>query len=285
VVNQDGSRLENWPIHLIVNNSSMMASTPALADITGDGYPEIFVCGTEATDHMELGWIGADANWLPGWPVVSPAATQSSPVIGDLDGDGDLEAVLANENAMIQAWHHDGSEVDGFPLVTGDYNRATPVLMDVNEDGFLDMLYVGWDRSIYLWTFPTVYDGDMSPWYTFLHDQMRTGNAGTLDWVVGVEEEGLTPGFVQLDANWPNPFNPKTTIRFRMGESQRVRLAIYDLRGRRVASLVDETLPGGDYQRSWDGRDADGRPQASGIYFARLQVGRQVESRKMTLLK
>ena len=284
-INHNGTRRPGWPIFMHVNNSSIMASSAALADITGDGIPEIFACGTEATDHMVLGWLDKDANWLPGWPVDSPNASQSSPVVGDLDGDGDLEVVLANENATVQAWHHDGTEVAGFPLITGDYNRSTPLLMDVNEDGNLDLLLVGWDKSIYLWTFPTVYDGHKTPWYTYCHDQMRTSNAGTLDWVVGVDLDEPVPGLVQLDANWPNPFNPTTTIRFTIGDGASVRLSVYDLRGRLVAALVDEDLPAGVYQRSWNGRDAVGTPQASGIYFARLQVGDKVESRKMTLLK
>ena len=286
VINLNGTRQAGWPIHLTVNNSSMLGSTPALADVTGDGFPEIFVAGVLNTSNMTVGWLdGATASWLPGWPQISTHATQSSPIVGDVDGDGDLEVILANEDASIEGWHHDGTPLAGFPLITGDFNRATPIFTDADHNGNLDMLYVGWDRNIYLWTFPTAWDSEKYPWYTFLHDQNRTGNVESIDWIIGVEDGAPEAGRIVLDPNYPNPFNPKTTIRFSIASGAEVELLVYDSLGRRVATLVDEKLPAGSYQRSWDGRDGDGTPQASGIYFAKLRVGDRVESRKMTLLK
>ncbi len=289
VFNHDGSHLAGFPMPLTNNNGSLKAPSPALADITGDGLPEIFACGVVGSHTMDIGWIDSAGAWMPGWPIDIGDHSQSSPVVGDLDGDGDFEVILAHEDGNIDAWHHDGAPVDGFPLSTSEFARAVPSLVDVDQNGSLDMIFVGWDRNIYIWEFPTVYDPAMTPWYSFMHGFRRTGNATTLDWVVGVDEEDLLPAgqLLRLDENFPNPFNPKTNIRFTVGgdTAQRVALDIFDVRGRRLARLLGETLEPGNYLRSWDGRDDRGAAMPSGIYFALLNVGEQSESKKLTLLK
>jgi hypothetical protein len=84
----------------------------------------------------------------------------------------------------------------------------------------------------------------------------------------------------------PNPFAPRTQLRFQLSSPGRVSLAIYDVRGRLVRSLVEaESLPAGEHLRSWDGRDEGGAPLASGIYFARLRSGGHALTRKITLLR
>jgi hypothetical protein len=88
-----------------------------------------------------------------------------------------------------------------------------------------------------------------------------------------------------LDQNSPNPFNPRTTIRFSLPEAGRTRLAVYDIRGRRVALLVDEVLAAGDHAVVWDGRDGRGGRAGSGVYLYRLEAKGQVTSRRMTLVK
>jgi|GEM_PF-3424004 len=83
----------------------------------------------------------------------------------------------------------------------------------------------------------------------------------------------------------PNPFNPQTTISFYTDEPQQVRLAVYDLRGRRVAELTDQQYQVGEHSVEWRGRDASGRAVPSGEYFFRIEIGSQVEIRKAMLLR
>ncbi len=83
----------------------------------------------------------------------------------------------------------------------------------------------------------------------------------------------------------PNPFNPSTVIRFSVPTSGATRLEICDLQGRLVRTLVDETLPSGDYLRRWDGRDDHGANAASGVYFARLVTRDGVSVSKLALVK
>jgi hypothetical protein len=88
-----------------------------------------------------------------------------------------------------------------------------------------------------------------------------------------------------LHRNEPNPFNPRTTIRYSLAAPGRVDLCVYDLRGRLVRTLVAEERPAGLQQAIWDGRDDSGIAVASGVYFYRLESGDFEQSRKMLLLK
>ena len=88
-----------------------------------------------------------------------------------------------------------------------------------------------------------------------------------------------------LGQNYPNPFNPRTTISFTLPKAEAVTLAVFDIEGRLVSTLVDEAASAGENAAQWDGRDELGRSVASGIYFYRLQSGTEVRTRKMVLLK
>ena len=93
------------------------------------------------------------------------------------------------------------------------------------------------------------------------------------------------PAAVAITGVWPNPFNPRTNIAFTVPAAAHVRLAVYDLRGRRVDVLVDEVRGAGSYAVVWQGRSSDGGPLSSGVYFARLEVGGEVRTSKLVLVR
>ena len=93
------------------------------------------------------------------------------------------------------------------------------------------------------------------------------------------------PEHLTLDANYPNPFNPMTTISFALPKSTHVQLRVFDLSGKLITTLADETLSAGRHEAIWTGRDDSGRQAASGMYFYRLIADGQIQSRKMLLLK
>ena len=96
---------------------------------------------------------------------------------------------------------------------------------------------------------------------------------------------GVPQGFT-LEQNHPNPFGPETEISYRMAAPQHVELAVFDLKGRLLVTLVETQHPAGDFKTRWNGRDAQGEPMPSGIYFCQLRVGRSiVAARKMTLIR
>jgi hypothetical protein len=94
------------------------------------------------------------------------------------------------------------------------------------------------------------------------------------------------PGGPLLGANHPNPFNPLTTIEFSVGRDGPARLEVYDASGRQVRTLLQEYLVAGrKYAVDWNGRDARGVRQSSGVYYYRLETGQGVQTRSMVLLK
>ena len=93
------------------------------------------------------------------------------------------------------------------------------------------------------------------------------------------------PTEFELGANYPNPFNPTTTIEFSVPEATEVTLEVYDMMGRRVATLVNGQLDAGRYQANWNSRSDAGTPVASGVYIYRIQAGSFQQVRQMVLMK
>jgi hypothetical protein len=110
---------------------------------------------------------------------------------------------------------------------------------------------------------------------------------GNIDPLTQVEIGNLkpTPERFGLNQNAPNPFNPSTNIAYELPEPAEVKLAIYNLLGQEVRTLVNGPVEAGYYTATWDGRDAGGRQVASGIYLYRIQAGKFVQARRMMLLK
>ena len=88
------------------------------------------------------------------------------------------------------------------------------------------------------------------------------------------------PNSFLLSQNYPNPFNPKTIINFQLPKFSSVKLFIYDVLGKEISILVNETLKPGSYNIEWDASN-----YASGVYFYRLMAGDFSETKKMVLVK
>ncbi len=99
------------------------------------------------------------------------------------------------------------------------------------------------------------------------------------------ENDYVIPGEFRLQQNYPNPFNPETNIAFNLEKSGHVNLEVYDILGRKQATLFDGVLGAGEHTFTWHGIDANGRQASSGIYFYRLSSDGYSLTRKMTLLK
>lgn len=123
----------------------------------------------------------------------------------------------------------------------------------------------------------------------FVYD--LTANVSSAHWVGskcgrgGGGKEPFADEVVVLEGIKPNPFNPVATIVFSLPRASRVRLGVYDLAGRRVASLLDERRVAGTHEVLWRGRDDRGRRAASGVYVAVLEAGETVRRHRMVLLK
>jgi hypothetical protein len=103
--------------------------------------------------------------------------------------------------------------------------------------------------------------------------------------VTGHETQWIEPEVYILLQNFPNPFNPFTTIRFGLRYGGQVTLRIYDAAGRPVRTLVDDVLEPGLHTAQWDGRNDGGTRAASGVYFYRIRTAGFERTRKMVLLR
>ena len=88
-----------------------------------------------------------------------------------------------------------------------------------------------------------------------------------------------------LHQNYPNPFNPITTIQYDIPYQTDIRLIIFDILGRQVVQLVDQTLDAGYHSTIWNGQDSFGLPVSAGVYFFQLQSNDFIKTQKMILLK
>ena len=126
--------------------------------------------------------------------------------------------------------------------------------------------------TVVAWTgAPNFHSGDIPPAQT----------------VTAVQEEHAAsrPKSFVLEQNYPNPFNSQTMIRFALPEREEVELAVYNLMGQKVRTLIGGVRKAGTYTVRWDGRDESGRGLASGVYLYRLQAGTKVKTHKLLLLQ
>ncbi len=107
---------------------------------------------------------------------------------------------------------------------------------------------------------------------------------GLSDAAAGSKTERKPQTFALLD-NYPNPFNPSTTISYQLPEPESVKLEIFDVLGRHVRTLVDKPQSAGNHSVVWDGRDQRGQKVASGIYIYSMKAGSFFDRRKLLLLK
>lgn len=103
--------------------------------------------------------------------------------------------------------------------------------------------------------------------------------------LTGIREEEFLPAAFALDQNFPNPFNPGTTIRFAVPVRTNVKLSVYNILGQRVATLVNEAKNEGFHSVYWSGKSDGGFSVASGLYFYHITTGTYTATRKMLLIK
>jgi protocatechuate 3,4-dioxygenase beta subunit len=100
-----------------------------------------------------------------------------------------------------------------------------------------------------------------------------------------VDQDNSLPQSIQLLGNYPNPFNPETTIQYHIDRTARVQLTIYNINGKRINQLVNQTQAAGEYHITWRGVNQEGEQVASGVYFYRLNIDTEQLHGKMMLLR
>ena len=190
----------------------------------------------------------------------------------DLTGDGLLDLAVIDVNpATGPALVVLVGQRDGVPVVEGRYplpGTGSQVLAgDVNGDGATDLVVLG--RSV---------EGGPGGAFVFLNQ--------TTPMTAVASETAAAPSTVALGANYPNPFNPATTIPLAVpAGAGEVDLTIYNVLGQPVRRVWNGPLAAGEHRLGWDGRDEQGQSVAAGVYLMRLHVGDHTRIRKMVKLE
>jgi flagellar hook assembly protein FlgD len=124
---------------------------------------------------------------------------------------------------------------------------------------------------------------------TIINDMGAYGGPNAIGWIyVSVEDEFfIEPVLCNLYQNYPNPFNPQTTISFSVAQtSSFVTLGIYNIKGQKIKTIVNQKLEQGLHQIIWDGKNDNNQYVASGFYFYKLKVNdKNIAIKKCLLLK
>jgi hypothetical protein len=303
VLNTRGEHYPGWPRDF----PGHAHCTPTAGDFSSETPFLEVAFGTKIDGIYYL--LDSEGFVMYGWPNHAPwnGNTWDSPVIGDIDGDEELEVVFDCSSGdvtdtgvvgYVWAFNPDGSSVENFPLrVVGTTFAFVPAIGDVDNDGILEMVVmsryeVGFTRMynrVAIYKLHTPYNPDLMIWPMSAHDPQRTNNATFKrpTWVDDFRSE-LKPERFELAQNYPNPFNSRTTIKYSVKASYpvQVRLKVFNISGQEVRDLVDKVERTGSYFITWDGCNSGGEEVASGIYIYRLTVGDGSSSeRKMVFLR
>jgi hypothetical protein len=259
--NTTGSGI-NWTRHTVTSNWSTDCRD-IIADIDGDGLEDIVLSHSEGAGR--LSWFEN-----PGW-------TEQAIEQGDLDGahsleaadfdlDGDVDVFTGEMHTSPQkrvlVYQNTGGGESWIRTTLSTSGTHNARVGDVTGDDMLDIVGKNYDGSkkVEYWENSMVF-------------------------ATGV---GDTPApATELLGNHPNPFGGETSIEFRLSKPAHVRLAVYDVKGRLVTTLVDEWKGIGRHAAGWDGRTPSGLPASAGVYFYRLSsdAGAAAQTRKLVILK
>jgi hypothetical protein len=204
----------------------------------------------------------------------------------------DLEVIGEYEKAVFEvAWTAPGDDGLEGTATSYDIRYADHPLNEYSWDEAIEIageptpLPAGTLQSMFLETLPPGRSVLMG-----MRSRDEAGNVSPVSNIIlvrvgDVSAVGDVPGRAALAPNYPNPFNPATTLRFSLPRGGHVRLAVFDGAGRLVRELVGEHRETGDHEVRWDGRDLKGREVSSGVYYSRLEFAGEVTTGTLTLIR
>jgi N-acetylmuramoyl-L-alanine amidase len=196
------------------------------------------------------------------------------------DGSGNKFRFAVDDNVPVEsAANHEVS-----PWYTIDWIGWRQVSWNMATDGTGTWIGDGrLDGTLRIDSIQLTYNPGSAAEGTIYVDDLRLLKKASVD----VDEPAATlPSTFVLRQNYPNPFNPETTIRYQIpNDRQHVVLAIYDVMGKIVKTLVDAEQPAGNYAIHWNGKDANDKPVASGTYLYKLTAGEFAQTKRMMLVR
>jgi beta-lactamase superfamily II metal-dependent hydrolase len=297
-------------------DSWLNATTPEVAVISvgndnSYGHPTAAVLTRLHNHGVKTYWTetGAGATPAPGWDKVGgtiiieanpqPGATYTVRGNGFVDTYYNHGQALDTTPPQVTVLEPDGGEVfyagsqDTIRWVATDNAGVDSVSIYYSVDGGTSFPYAvvtgQQNDSAFVWTIPDT-PSESCVVKIVAYDPSRNSAQAVSDSAFSISNPvgtGTIPEVARfgLLQNYPNPFNPVTRIEFSLDERARVSLAIYEISGKLVRILVNETEPAGRHAAIWNGEDESGMHVASGVYVCRLEASGKTAMRKMVLLK
>ena len=302
----EGLQLKSgWP-HNMGIGTFVLPTTPIFGDINNDGTPEYFCTYFDFSSSYILAWNLDGTSFVPGsiggfFATVPQPSILNMLMLADMNADGQTDLVACAINDVfftynvqrIYCWDKNAGILPGFPLIAemgvSTYLRYSPVIGDIDKDGNVDFIATTADSGLVFVNFPGVpYDSCHSTAPFWRYNRRLNGIGRGSDSCHSTDLPGTEPpvpnGFA-LGQNFPNPFNSTTMIDYTVPSRSHVIISVYDILGRKVRDIVDESKSPGKYSARWNGKDSGGKEVASGVYFYRIKAGDFAQSRKMVLLK
>jgi len=290
VFKSDGGRRAGFPVSVRFQGNGRDPS-PALADMNADGFIDIVVASTDGAIHVfdRNGVSNPNFSNARYSTVTDGSASESSPVVADIDGDGLPDVVEGDENGTLNAISGTGQVLPGFPIQLGGEVRGTPALCDCDGDGKTEIVVSAWDEKTYVWDYDFPFSpGRVPPWPQFHHDARRTGLAGGSALVGVPGPDPALPRVLALAPLAPNPARNAAHVTWAVPADQAgadLDLSIYDLAGRRIVRLASGKTQPGRFTADWDLRAPDGSRMGNGIYFVRFTAGTFSATRKLVVME
>ncbi|MDZ7268553.1 MAG: T9SS type A sorting domain-containing protein [candidate division KSB1 bacterium] len=211
--------------------------------------------------------------------------TARADTIGDLATFGTV--IRSTASNTVDAWGRVRLPIGDFDCLRVRANSQTISLTYIGGTLFLADTTIHIDyswisRDNFFVAQASSQDGETNPNFTKASSFSRLASLTTA--VAENTGNSNPPAGFALAQNFPNPFNPETTISFRIARPAFTELVIYNLTGEKIRTLVSAALSAGTHAVRWDGRDDRGRRAASGVYIYRLKAGEVVTARTMLLL-
>jgi len=211
--------------------------------------------------------------------------------IGTWEGQSSSDNYAEWNTAMTLEVEPDGFYTDSSGLLMPPYYYPDTQLCEYEADTnrvhfwYLDTVYAGMHFYQHFFYEVAVYTGDyLELHYNYWDDSEAHPNVQTIALnragATDVEDSSEVPVGIHRLSNFPNPFNPSTTLEFSIAQDSYVSLKVYNLRGQEVATLADGAMSIGLHRFEWK---ATGLP--SGVYMAKLRAGDLIETRRLTLIK